>query len=208
LKIKNAYNEWASTYDSMSNKTRDIEANALVKTLHEVEFRNVLEIGCGTGKNTEWLARKAEKVTAVDFSEEMLKNAASKTRKENVVFIEADVTGDWMFSENDIDLVTCSLILEHINDINHIFEQASSVLKSGGHFYIGELHPYRQYMGVKARFENGDVTHEIESFIHNISDFFKAGSISGLSCVELSEWFDEENVKTLPRLISLLYRKH
>ena len=207
MKIKDAYNEWASTYDSMSNKTRDIEATALIMSLQNIEFKSVLEIGCGTGKNTQWLAGKAEKVTAVDFSEEMLKQAAAKTRKENVNFIKADVTGKWKFSQSDTDLVTCSLILEHISNINHIYEQASSVLKSGGHFYVGELHPCKQYKGVKANFERNENIYEIESFIHNVSDFFKAGSMNGFNCIDLSEWFDEEGSENMPRLLSLLYKK-
>ncbi len=207
MKIRDAYNEWASTYDSVSNKTRDIEAKALIMSLQNIEFKNVLEIGCGTGKNTEWLAGRAEKVTAVDFSDGMLSIAESKTYQKEVKFVKADITHTWTFSAEKFDLVTCSLILEHISDINHIFEQASALLKSGGHFYIGELHSYRQYLGVKAKFGRDDQIQEIESFTHNVSDFFRAGALNEFSCVDISEWFDEDTAEPLPRLISMLNRK-
>jgi len=49
--IQQAYNSWASQYDSNHNTTRDLEALELRSTLTEIHFDKVLEIGCGTGKN-------------------------------------------------------------------------------------------------------------------------------------------------------------
>jgi ubiquinone/menaquinone biosynthesis C-methylase UbiE len=78
MDVKQAYNIWADQYDTNHNKTRDLEAISLRNTLANVQFDNCLEIGCGTGKNTEWLIVKANQVTAVDFSEEMLSKAKEK----------------------------------------------------------------------------------------------------------------------------------
>ena len=76
---RTAYNQWSKTYDQMKNKTRDLEAEALRSLLGKVAFHSCLEIGCGTGKNTQWLASRASRVTAVDFSEEMIAKAKAKT---------------------------------------------------------------------------------------------------------------------------------
>jgi len=62
-----AYNNWAQQYDTNKNLTRDLEAKALRATLSKIHFANVLEPGCGTGKNSEWLITRAKKVVAVDF---------------------------------------------------------------------------------------------------------------------------------------------
>ena len=57
MDIEQAYNIWADQYDTNSNKTRDLEAISLRTALSGFQFNNCLEIGCGTGKNTQWLQK-------------------------------------------------------------------------------------------------------------------------------------------------------
>jgi ubiquinone/menaquinone biosynthesis C-methylase UbiE len=185
-----AYNIWAKNYDTVGNKTRDLEAEALRASVLFFESpTDVLEIGCGTGKNTEWLLTKAERVVAADFSAEMLAKAKEKISAKNVEFRQFDLRGRWGFSDNEFDLITCSLALEHIENIDFVFGQANRVLRSGGLFYIGELHPFKQYQGSKARFETGSGVFELECFVHHVSEFFQAAEANNFECVELKEWF-------------------
>ena len=149
MNIQTAYNTWAETYDTVLNKTRDLEAAAIRQLLADVPFAEVIELGCGMGKNTEWLAAQAAHVTAVDFSAEMLGKAQAKIVSANVRFQQADITRAWDFASRPVDLVTCSLTLEHIQDLGAVFRQAARALKPGGLFYIGELHPFKQYQGSK-----------------------------------------------------------
>ena len=88
---RQAYNKWAESYDDIENKTRDLEAIAIRKVLGKSNYNNVLELGCGTGKNTEWLITKTDNLTCVDFSDEMLGRAKEKIKSENVRFIKADI---------------------------------------------------------------------------------------------------------------------
>ncbi|MDV7140436.1 class I SAM-dependent methyltransferase [Maribacter sp. TH_r10] len=37
-----------------------------------------MELGCGTGKNTVWLLKKAQRIIGLDFSQEMLNIAKEK----------------------------------------------------------------------------------------------------------------------------------
>jgi len=202
-----AYNAWSESYDTMRNRTRDLEAKALRESLPAVPFHEVLELGCGTGKNTEWLLTKAALVIAVDFSEEMLAKAKEKVRANKVQFRQADLREEWGFTEREFDLITCSLALEHIENIGFIFAQAFRVLKPGGHFYFGELHPFKQYLGSKARFETEGGTFVLECFVHHVSDYFRAAKAQGFACVELKEWFDEEEPDSPPRLLTMVFRK-
>lgn len=203
---KEAYNQWSTTYDAMANKTRDTEALALRDLLSKVKFSNVLEIGCGTGKNTEWLAEKADHVMAVDFSRQMINEAKKKIAKSNVEFAFADVTEPWQFPIAKVDLITSSLILEHIQDIAFIFQQANEHLVNGGLFYVGELHPFKQYQGSKARFEAGSELVTLQCFTHHISQYMDAASKNKFSCLSLKEWFgDDEN--SIPRIIAFLFQK-
>jgi ubiquinone/menaquinone biosynthesis C-methylase UbiE len=51
-----AYEGWAATYDQMTNPPRDLDAEVLRKIMEGRVGGRVLELGCGTGKNTVWLA--------------------------------------------------------------------------------------------------------------------------------------------------------
>lgn len=206
MSIEKAYNEWSSQYDTNKNRTRDLDRQVSVKFMKDLEFNSVLEIGCGTGKNTEWLQPKASRILAVDFSEEMLAIAKKKINAENVIFHRADVTRKWDWTSEFFDLITCNLILEHIKDLDHIFQQAFSKLKPGGHFLTSELHPFKQYQGSKARFETSKGRVELETFTHHLSEFFHAGKNAGFQVKELKEWFDEDE-KQIPRLLSFLFIK-
>src|SRR5947208_2695790 len=114
MEVREAYNSWALQYDTNANKTRDVEGIALRDTLQDISFDDCLEIGCGTGKNTAWLIEKAKNVTSVDLSEEMIKKAKEKITSGNVQFIKADIKQAWQFNNATYDLVTFSLVLEHI----------------------------------------------------------------------------------------------
>ena len=168
MNVQQAYNSWSETYDSVENKTRDLEARAL-REMISGDNLDILEIGCGTGKNTVFLQTKAKYLTAADFSTEMLAQAKTKITAENVEFRQLDLRENWNFAENSFDLITCSLALEHIENIGFIFNQANKVLRTGGLFYFGELHPFKQYQGSKALFETGSGVFELECFVHHIS---------------------------------------
>jgi ubiquinone/menaquinone biosynthesis C-methylase UbiE len=207
MNTENAYNAWAIQYDTNENKTRDLEALALRQTLNGLSFDRCLEIGCGTGKNTEWLITKTTALTAVDFSEAMLQKAKEKVAADNVVFKQADITGEWTFAEGLYNLVTCSLVLEHIEHLQPVFDRTARVLAPGGYVYVGELHPFKQYTGSKARFETEQGEQAPDCFTHHLSDFAEAARASGLALADVKEYFDEDN-NTLPRILVLLFRKN
>jgi ubiquinone/menaquinone biosynthesis C-methylase UbiE len=200
-----AYNVWSKNYDTVKNRTRDIEAFALRKSLETDQLFDILELGCGTGKNTEWLISKAKHLIGADFSDDMLAQAKSKITADNVEFRQMDLRETWRFSDDQFDLITCSLALEHIENIEFIFSEANRVLKKGGRFYIGELHPFKQYAGTKARFEIESGTFELECFVHNISEFFEVAKSNNFDVLELKEWFDDDDKTEIPRLLTIIF---
>lgn len=207
MSIQQAYNSWAPQYDTNKNRTRDLEAMALRAMLASIPFESCLEIGCGTGKNTEWLVRKALHVTAVDLSEQMLERARKKVSSNKAEFIQADITQDWSFVTQPYDLVSFSLVLEHIAALDHIFKQAAEVLHHGGHIYVGELHPFKQYTGTKARFDTGEGRQEVECYTHHVSDFVQIARQHRLKVVELNEYFDDNDRTGIPRILTILLQK-
>lgn len=206
MKPEDAYALWAEQYDSNNNRTRDLEAVSIRETLNSYSFENCLEIGCGTGKNTEFLVVRADKVTAADLSEEMLQKAREKKIKGIAEFLKFDAKSEWNFGMQKFDLITFSLVLEHFEDLMPVFANAASVISRGGYVYIGELHPFKQYAGTKARFDNGGETKIVECYVHNVSDFTTAAAANNFEIVLLNEYFDDGNRNGIPRILTLLLR--
>lgn len=207
MNTKKAYDRWSAQYDTNINKTRDLEAIALRNTLANITFDSCLEIGCGTGKNTEWFITKTNKITAIDLSDEMLAIAKEKINSDKVNFIQADITQEWSFVNTSYNLVSFSLVLEHIENLDAVFSKVSKAVAKGGYVYIGELHPFKQYAGTKARFTSGDGEQVLTCFNHNISDFIQAAKKNGFEIIELNEYFDEDDRTTIPRILTMLFRK-
>ena len=182
------------------------------KVLGELAFRTVVEIGCGTGKNTAFLAARAERILALDFSPRMLGVAREKVRRETVpgrvLFAVADATDGWPCRGVSADLVTCNLVLEHVADLAPVFAEARRVLAPGGRLFVSELHPERQLRGTRARFERSGATTEIEAFVHPVEEFLEAAEAAGFRLAQRREWWHEEDrgepLKP-PRVISFLF---
>lgn len=207
MTIRAAYSDWAATYDLDRNRTRDLDERITRNALANLHCKSVLEIGCGTGKNTSMLAEISEWVCALDFSREMIEQAREKVSQDNVSFIVADLTTGWPCRAGTFDLITCNLVLEHIRSLDFVYEEAARVLVKGGRFFICELHPFRQYQGVRANFQRDDKTTEIDAFVHHVTDFIDAAATNGLSLEAVKEWWHEDDQHKLPRLISFMFQK-
>lgn len=106
MNIQDAYNQWAEIYDVDANPTRDLEARVLRSTLADLRCERAIEIGCGTGKNTVFLAGIAQFVLSLDFSTRMLAKAAARVDQRNVSFTVADLRRDWPCQVGIWDLVS------------------------------------------------------------------------------------------------------
>jgi len=207
MNIQAAYTQWAATYDADRNLTRDLDQIVTRTVLADRCYRSILEIGCGTGKNTPLLASIGDQVHAIDFSEGMLAQARAKVLDANVSFAIADLTQRWPAADQSMDLVVCNLVLEHINDLSFIFAEASRTLMNTGHFFVCELHPFKQYLGSKAVFEREQARIELPAFVHHISDFLDAAAAAGFTFVSCKEWWHAEDQNTPPRLVSFMFAK-
>jgi len=207
MSVEKGYNEWAETYDTNTNPTRDLDHHATVATLSRYAFSSAIELGCGTGKNTSFLLTKAQSVIGIDFSANMLVLARKKISSEKIVFQQADITKPWQVNETSVDLITASLVLEHVRDLNTVLRQAANTLKPKGLLFICELHPYKQYTGSKARFENGNTVEVLEAYTHHTSEYLEVAANCGFQLLELQEWFDEGVDPSIPRLISFVFER-
>lgn len=207
--IAAAYNDWAEIYDTNPNRTRDLAAEVLRQSKLSVAGRDVIEVGCGTGRNTVWLAPPASSMIALDFSGEMLARAAARVAGSRVQFIQHDIRNSWPIASASADLVVAMLVLEHVEHLTMFFAEAARVLQPGGELFVCELHPMRQLAGGQAQFSNpktGERT-RVSAFLHDVSEYVNTALAAGFRLEHLGEWRDEDaECDSVPRLLSLLLR--
>ncbi|MFL3008257.1 MAG: class I SAM-dependent DNA methyltransferase [Candidatus Neomarinimicrobiota bacterium] len=204
-KIMNDYNKWAFQYDNNINLTRDLDKIVIKKSLVNLNFSNVLELGCGSGKNTEWLITRANKLVGLDFSKGMLDIARNKIISPKAIFIETDLNEKWEISNNAFDIATVNLTLEHIEILDHIFSSLFMKLTRGGKCFVCEIHPKKQLSGSKARFEINGTEFILDVFQHSEEDYIQSAEKAGFKLLTKKDWYDNEN--DIPRLISFLFEK-
>jgi ubiquinone/menaquinone biosynthesis C-methylase UbiE len=208
--VAQAYDRWAATYDADKNVTRDLDASVMRRVTLPLEGREVLELGCGTGKNTQFLAEHAKRVVAVDFSEGMIVRAHERIAMSNVEFLRHDVREVWPVPAASFDVVVGNLILEHVHDLAVVFFEAARVLRPGGNFFFCELHPYRQLLGGQAQFTDSRTGERVQvtAHIHTVSEYVSGGIEAGFQVRNLSEWIeDAAPPNSPPRLLSLLFER-
>ena len=199
------YNAWAYQYDNNINPTRELDKVVTKKSLSNIDFFKVLELGCGSGKNTEWLISKADKLVGLDFSKNMLALARKKISSKKVTFINGDINKKLPVDNNSFDLATINLTLEHIEILDHIFNSLFMKLVEGGKCFICELHPKKQLAGSKAQFEENGTSIVLDVFQHSEQEYIQSAEKAGFNLLVKDDWYD--NQKDVPRLISLLFEK-
>jgi len=210
--IAAAYNEWAETYDTNQNRTRDLAGEVLRQVDLDLAGRNVIEVGCATGRNTEWLARSeagCSNIVALDFSVAMLARARARINDPRVRFIQHDVRAAWPVADASADLVVAMLVLEHVEHLEPVFAEAARTLRTGGEMFVCELHPARQLLGKQAEFTSARTGEHklVTAFLHETADYLKAGMSSGFELINQGEWRDANALpRNPPRLLSLHFR--
>lgn len=204
--IASAYDRWAALYDHDDNATRDLDAEVVRREAPASARGDVVEAGCGTGKNTAWLAGRARTVTALDFSAGMLATARRRVPDANVRWVHHDIRLAWPVEPESADLVLVNLVLEHVRDVTPVFREAARALRPGGDVFLCELHPDRQRRGGQAHFADpgtGDTVY-VEAYRHSISELVNAALDAGLTLARMGEWLEDGALPDAPpRLISL-----
>lgn len=190
--IAAAYDAWSERYDSDPNKTRERAAEALRSSGFDLVGRDVLEIGCGTGVNSLWLAERARTVLGLDFSEGMLERAKARVQSPRVRFQKADIRAAWPLEDDSVDLVVAMLVLEHVECLSPLFAEAARVLRRSGELFLSELHPSRQLMGRQARFSHPRTgkLQKVAAFLHDTTEYVNGGLEAGFRLAELGELRD------------------
>ncbi len=97
-------------------------------------------MGCGGGYACEYLARRQAVVFGTDILEESLQEARSHATQENLeIDYRLCTPDDCPFNDQEMDVVTCFDVLEHITDKKHTLSEIHRVLKPGGWLFFDTL---------------------------------------------------------------------
>jgi SAM-dependent methyltransferase len=96
---------------------------------------SILDAGCGSGHKSKYFVDKGFDVTAIDFSEEMVN--ITKSQVPQVEAFIRDITKPLDLNKT-FDAVFLQAVLLHIPkaQVLEVLKNVTSVLKSGGYFYV------------------------------------------------------------------------
>lgn len=102
--------------------------------------RVVLDAGCGSGAQCEWLAQQGATVVGVDLSPAMVEEARRRCRGSGQ-FLVADLGEPLALDDASLDGVTCSLALHYVRDWAVPLTSFHRVLRPGGWVVLSLDHP-------------------------------------------------------------------
>jgi len=189
LPAREGYDRWAATYDTMGNWLLELEEPEIDRALGDVDGLDVLDVGAGTGRHAIRIAAAGARVTAIDFSDEMLAKAREKPGADRVRWLVHDVARPLPFAANSFDRVLSALVLEHIpvDELASFFGELGRVARDNGVIVVTAMHPAMFVKGVSANFrdESGEV--RPRSYVATLSDYVMGAIHAGLVILALGE---------------------
>lgn len=133
-------------HDSLSSLRARAERSDFARRLDQAIAGDarIVEIGCGTGQMSLYLARADRVVIAVDLTRASLQLGSAAARRygvRNVSFVESDLRHPGL-RRAAFDVVYCSGVLHHTPDPRAAFASIASLAKPGGVIVLGLYNRY------------------------------------------------------------------
>ncbi len=127
------------------NRRKEAEKNIGIaeRLFSQIDLSNTkkaLEVGCGIGVLSSYLAKKYKwDLTGIDLDPEQIERARKdNTEDENLRFFEADVT-KLPFADSEFNMVLSFDVLHHIPNWDKALNETSRVLRAKGFYILNDL---------------------------------------------------------------------
>ncbi len=137
--IKKRYDRIAPYFDGIEAVMEGLFFKRWRKQLWaKVDGHHLLEVGVGTGKNFDYYPANA-RITAIDFSERMLKQASYKKQRKNIA-VELDLMDvqSLCFADNSFDTVIATFVFCSVPLPHKGLKELYRVCKPGGQVLLLE----------------------------------------------------------------------
>lgn len=125
------YDEWAKFYDPENTEMQ------IMSSLVDFCGKNVLEIGCGTGRFTKRLSQVAEYILAIDNDIETVGYAIKNSLRKNIEYKWCDACSlDTLNIQNKFDIIVYSWSMNYISNRKKALQQALNCLKPDGKIIV------------------------------------------------------------------------
>lgn len=186
LPAAEAYRMWAPDYDRTLNPLLSLEERILAPHLLSVaETKDIVDLGSGTGR---WLRQletsSAHSLTGVDFSKEMLHEAASKLSRTCLVHADCFHTS---LESGCADLILVSFLLSYLNDLAGFAAEVFRISRPGGSIVVTDVHPRAGAYGWKRTFRNLDGIFGIETYPYQLPSLHIEMAKQGFTLSRLQE---------------------
>lgn len=130
-KISNNFSKYSVYYDRFAS-IQKICAIELIDYIEEDNFKNILEIGTGTGNFTYLLSNKypEAKITTLDISLSMLNIAKEKICKKDINFINIDA--EYFWTDKKFDLITSNVSFQWFENLEDALNRYKDILSKDG----------------------------------------------------------------------------
>ncbi len=129
--IKTNFSKYAKVYDRYST-IQALSAARLIKKINRRGFKNILDIGCGTGNYTALLKDRfpGAQVKAVDISGEMIKISKDKFKSSYIEFITADA--EKIDFNEGFDLISSNATFQWFENLEAALKRYAKILNKNG----------------------------------------------------------------------------
>jgi ubiquinone/menaquinone biosynthesis C-methylase UbiE len=142
LGVTEGYDKWAPTYDEEHNPLITLEQNITLDLIGNVRNQRVLDVGCGTGRYCELLAKKGAKIVGIDPSSRMLEYARRKISPNCKFELRLGRIENLGFPDNHFNVVLCALTVGHLLELEPAIKEVSRIIKTKGRLIVSDMHPY------------------------------------------------------------------
>ena len=167
MNLKDTYNKIAESWhkDHQADDWWQEGTNIFISYLKS--GNSVLDVGCGGGTKSKYLANKGLKVLGIDFSENLLKIAKREVPQAKFSMMNINKMDTL---EESFDGIFMHAVLLHIpkKEIEGILKKAVSKLKDGGYLYIAVKEKIEGGVDEETKVDN-DYGYEYERFFSYFS---------------------------------------
>jgi SAM-dependent methyltransferase len=182
-----AFDRWAQSYDRAANPLLLLEQRYLLPLLPAVSGRDVLDLGCGSGR---WLGPLAgagpRTLRGVDASAAMLQAATAKNIADVELFQNScEATS---FADRSFDLILSSFVVSYLDDLDSLAEELTRIARDGCDLILSDMHPHTQErLGWKRSFRDSQGEIALDTVRHRPEGIVAALALRGWELVAAIE---------------------